>query len=226
MAEEGQHRFGRPLDPSILEEPAEEGRPLPLRGLALLVIPLAGLSLASALQWSFEGSRPLGDATLRWALLGSAVGLLLGALAGLRFATAATGRLLWALFGAASPALLLLLVVGGTHAVRPARDWLARRGEARCRTTRKVCTVGEFRGACTELGSGAAARARGLERLGAPRHERCDATGCTDRWLYTGPWTPDNWVAPGAILCSVVTGPDGAGQRSALNAGTEPADGD
>lgn len=220
------HLFGRPLDPALLEETAPPlPKPFPARAVALVVVPLAALAAATGAQWLLEGPLPGGDASLRWLLWGAGLGLGLGGAAGLGLAASTGGRLFWAAWGLCAPLALAGLVVGGAAALRPLRDWVARRGEEECRLTRKVCTTREFRAACAQVAAAApGARERGRSLLGAPDAELCDQGGCTFRWLYTGPWTPDDWVAPGSLLCSVVADGAGHGLRHALNPGTEPKD--
>jgi hypothetical protein len=40
--------------------------------------------------------------------------------------------------------------------------------------------------------------------------------------MYSGPWQPDDYVAPGSMLCSVVFDAEGRGLRHAVNPGPEP----
>ena len=220
------HLFGKPLDPAFLEETAPQAaRPFPARAVALALVPLASLAAATAAQWLLEGPAPTGDSSLRWLFWGAGLGLAVGAATGLGLAATTGGRLFWAAWGLCAPLALAGLVLGGVAAVRPLRDLAARRGEARCRLTRTVCTSAEFRAACARVGAPTpGARRRGLELLGAPAAELCGEAGCTARWLYTGPWTPDDWVAPGSLLCSVVVDAAGRALRHAINPGTEPTD--
>lgn len=218
--------FGKPLDPALLEETAPtESKPFPARAVALVVVPFGALAAATGAQWMLDGPAPNGDAALRWLLWGAGLGLLLGAGAGLGLAANAGGRLFWAAWGLCAPVALAGLVAGGSVALRPLREWEARRSEAKCRQTRTVCTTLEFRAACEKAAEQTpGARQRGLALLGKPATEICDQAGCTFRWLYTGPWTPDDWVSPGSLLCSVVADQAGRGLRHALNPGTEPTE--
>jgi hypothetical protein len=201
------------VDSGLLPAPDQPARPLPWRTLCALLVPAAALAAGVGLQRYFEGAAPAGDALLRWLLISGAAGLLLGLLAGLQLARRGAGRAGWALYGALSPFAVAALVLGAVAAVRPVRDAFARRGEARCLASgRTLCTVRDFTAACT-----AGAR----DRLGAPLHEVCAGGTCTRRWLYAGPWTPDNYVAPGSVLCSVVSDAAGRPLRHTLLAGTE-----
>lgn len=201
------------MDSRLLPAPEPPARPLPWRTLCALLVPAAALAAGVGLQRFLEGVAPAGDALLRWLLLSGAAGALLGLLAGLLLSRRGAGRAAWALYGGASPFAVAALVLGVAAAARPVREVFARRGEARCRESgRSLCTLREFTDACT-----AGAR----DRLGGPLHEACAAGICTRRWLYAGPWTPDNYVAPGSVLCSVVSDAAGRPLRHTLLAGTE-----
>ncbi len=201
------------MDSGLLPAPDQPARPLPWRTLGALLVPASGLAAGVGLQRFLEGPSPAGDALGRWLLLSIAMGLPLGALAGVLLSKRRAGRAAWTLYGAASPLAVVALVLFSVPAARPVRDAFARRREARCRDSgRALCILKEFGDAC-------AAGAR--ERLGAPLHEVCATDGCTRRWLYSGPWTPDNYVAPGSVICSVVTDPAGRVVRHLLLPGVE-----
>ena len=202
------------MDSGLLPAPAQPSRPFPWRSLCALFLPCAALAAGVGLQRALEGPVPAGDAVLRWLLLSGAAGVSLGLAAGTLISRRRAGRLGWALYGAASPFAAVLLVLGVAAAARPLREAVARRREALCRQSgRALCTLREFGDAC-------AAGAR--DKLGPPLHEACSAEGCTRRWLYPGPWTPDDYVAPGSVLCSVVTSAQGQPLRHTLLAGSEP----
>lgn len=201
------------MDSRLLPASDPSARPLPWRTLCALLVPAAGLAAGVGLQRLVEGPAPAGDALLRWLLLSGAAGLPLGLIAGVVLSKGRAGRAAWAVHGATSPFVVAALVLGVAGAVRPVRHGLARRLQARCRDSgRALCSIGEFGEAC-------AAGAR--EKLGVPLREVCGVDGCTRRWLYTGPWTPDDYVAPGAVICSVVTGPLDRLARHALLPGDE-----
>lgn len=201
------------MDSGLLPAPGQPARPLPWRALCALLVPAAALAAGVGLQHALEGPLAGGDPVLRWLFLSSAAGLLLGGLAGLLLARSRGARAGWAAWGAAAPFACAALALGGAAAARPVRDHFARRGEAHCRAQgRALCTLREFDAAC-------AAFAR--DKLGAPLHETCDGSGCTRRWLYAGPWTPENYVAPGSVICSVVADPSGRPLRHTLLPGLE-----
>jgi hypothetical protein len=103
-------------------------------------------------------------------------------------------------------------VAGAVAAVRPVREGLADQREQACRASgRSVCTVPEFTAACAE-----ASRDPGRSSLREPQQKLCDTQGCTFRWVYPGPFRPENRTAAGALLCSVVADPAGKGVRYAL----------
>lgn len=214
--------FGAPLDPALLAEPVQApARPFPLRALAALALPAAAFAGAALGQKLLEGPGAAGNLLGRWLRLAVLLGLALGALAGLALARGGARRALWIVWGALSPLLVVALVLGAVRAAHPLREALAARGAAKCRLTRKVCSVAEFRSACSEAGAGPRARERAEALLGAPAQSLCAADSCTHRWIYAGPWTPDNWVAPGSLFCSVVVDAQGAARRSIVTAGPE-----
>jgi hypothetical protein len=216
MAEPGPS--GGPVAPHILAEATrrEPPRPLPWRKLAALFVPAAALAAGVGLQLVFEGPRPEGDSLLRWLCWSSGAGLAIGAAAGALAFRRPALRAAWAFFGAASPWALAGLALLAGEAAQP----LARNRVERCRETRAVCSAAGFRTGCA---ASAATRPGALERgsveLGAPAQRHCDATGCTYRWVYDGPWMPDE---AGTLWCSVVTDAAGAGLRSALVAEPPP----
>jgi hypothetical protein len=223
MAEAG--ASGGPVDPHILAEAArrEPPRPLPWRRLAALFVPAAALAAGVGLQLVFEGPRPEGDSLLRWLCWSSGAGLAMGAAAGALACRRAAPRAAWAFFGAASPWALAGLVLLAGEVSQPLRAALAERRVARCRETRPVCTSAEFRTGCAAAAAKMpGALQRGMAAFGAPAQRLCGATGCTYRWVYAGPWTPDELGQAGAIWCSLVTDAAGAGMRSALVAETRP----
>ncbi len=216
------HPFGQPLDPALLEEPAvPASRPLPLRALLLLALPAAAMALSVLWQKLSEGPLQLGDAAGRWLWQSALLGAPLGALVGLLLERGALRRLAWTLWGAIAPLVIVALILGASQATHPLRERLAERAADKCRLTRRVCSLTEFRAACTAAGVGARARERAEEQLGAPAQSLCSGSGCTHRWLYAGPWTPDNWVAPGSVLCSLVVDVQGNAVRAALGPGLE-----
>jgi hypothetical protein len=196
------------MDSSLLPEERSAPRPHPWRSLLLLAIPAAALAAGVGLQRIAEAAPEAGDPLLRWLCWSSAVGLLAGGLAGLARARGAGARLGWTAYGALAPWLVAGAVLGFVQAVRPIRWAVSERAVARCRKSgRALCSLTEFQSAC-------AAGAR--ETLGPPLQQHCGAEGCSLRWRYAGPWTPENYVAPGAVLCSVVTDAAGHPQRHAL----------
>lgn len=212
-----------PVDHLLEELPQEPGRPLPWAVLAALFVPCAALAGGVGLQRMFEGPAPLGDSLWRWLWLSTAAGALAGLVAGLALASLRRTRALWASWGALSPWAVVGLGVLALQLVRPLREEVSSRGVARCRAAgRPACSVAEFRGGCTDAALGPGARERGVRRLGAPAQELCGDGGCTLRWVYEGPWQLNDYVDPGALLCSVVVAPDGHGLRATLLPGTDP----
>jgi hypothetical protein len=189
---------------ALLPPRPKEPRRAPWRALLSFLLPAAALAAGVGLQRFFEGPNPPGDALLRWLLWSSGVGVILGAVAEL-FRRA---RGAWVAYGAVSPWLVALCVVGTVQAVKPVRELVADRREAACRESgRQICTVHEFRQRCA-AGDAAA--------LGQPESRLCSGGSCTSRWLYTGPFRPDNYVAPGSLLCSVVVDTDGKLARTSV----------
>jgi hypothetical protein len=218
------HLFGKPLDPALLEAARPPpARPFPSRAVALLLVPAAALAAGSLISRFIDGQKPEGDAAFRWLVWCAASGVLTGALAGALISKTAGGRLVWTLWGFAAPGVIAGLVVGATVALHPAREWMAARGVAKCRQTRHLCTAREFREACAKAAvNEPGARQRAVNLFDNPGTELCYPAGCTGRWSYIGPWQPDDYVAPGSLLCSVVFDSEGRGLRSAVNPGTEP----
>ena len=105
-------------------------------------------------------------------------------------------------------------MLASVAAVRLLRQAWAARSEARCRELgRATCSLHEFVARCRAAGKGDAAAA---QLLGAPAQELCGPGGCTRRFVYDGPWTPDNASAPGGMLCSLVSDARGTALRAAL----------
>jgi hypothetical protein len=196
--------------------PRALGPALPWRVLAALLAPVAALGGSAGLWRWIDGPVPQGDSVLRWLWLASALGLLLCGVAGLWLAARASGRALWAAWGAAGPWAAAALALFAVRAVRPLRDAVAARQEASCRARgRTACTLNEFLTHCRSAGQpGGDWRA-----LGPPSQELCGPDGCTRRFVYAGPWTPDNWVMPGSLICSVVADARGAPVRATTSPG-------
>ncbi len=214
--------FGTPLDPALLEEPvAAKPRARPVRTLAAIGLPLISFAAAVVLQRLVEGALAQGDAAGRWLALASLIGAVLGAGCGVGFGRKLIERVLWPAWGALAPLLIVAFAIGGARAIHPVRESLSERAATTCRATRKICSVNEFRANCSALEQGPAARALAEANLGVPEQKLCGSDGCTSRWLYAGPWTPDNWSAPGSILCSEVVDAAGRVLRSALGPGPE-----
>ena len=174
----------------LLPPPEPPKRPFPWKPLVALLVPAAAFAGAVGAQRLFD--EPLGDALLRWLIYATVLGVVLGFAAGAAFRR----RALWTAWGAASPALIAFAIVAIASAVRPLREKYADHGVEKCRAEgRKICSLREFTDAC---------RVNAQAQLGAPEHKACDAAGCTFRWTYAGPWRPENYVEPGAVLCSVV----------------------
>jgi hypothetical protein len=193
----------------LLPPPEEPARPGPWRALAAFFVPAAALAAGVGLQRFFEGPLPPGDALLRWMNWSSGAGLAVGALVGLLWRK----PFRWAAYGAVAPWAAAGLVGAAVAAARPVREALADHREKTCREAgRAVCSVPEFVAGCARSGAG----------LGEPQVKLCTDKGCTFRWIYPGPFRPDAYVAPGALLCSVVADAAGKGVRYALMPGDEP----
>jgi hypothetical protein len=174
-----------------------------------LFVPAAALAAGTGLARAFEA--PAGhDASLHWLAWSSAAGLLIGVAAGFAFKR----RALWAAYGLLAPWMAAGLVLGGLAAVRPAREWIADRREASCRAEgRPVCTMGEFVARCAQAQSG---RTRAATLLGEPGSSMCAGQRCTLKWLYPGPFRPEQDA--GGIACFVLTDEQGRGVRHWLMA--------
>jgi hypothetical protein len=183
---------------------------MPWRVLAMFFVPAGALAAGVGLQRLVEGAQPDGDALFRWLLFSCGAGLVLGLVVGLL-----RGRWWsWALYGAAVPWLAVGLSAAIVAAVRPFREAWADRREKSCHAEgRTICSVNAFREACQR---------NDRASLGQPINHRCDASGCTSRWTYAGPFRPENYIAPGVILCSVVTSPDGKPLRASVIPGPDP----
>ncbi len=68
----------------------------------------------------------------------------------------------------------------------------------------------------------AACARRDRRLLGEPQQALCKDGACTLRWLYRGPFRPEQRAPRGAFLCSVVTDARGNGIRSSLMAVADP----
>jgi hypothetical protein len=192
------------LNPSVRELlPPERpaGRPFPWCASLIFFLPAAALAAGTGLQRILEGALPPGDALFRWPLWCAGAGVALGGVC----AVARRGAG-WLPYGAISPLFAVALVALGVRAARPVREWLADRREADCRDSgRATCTAQEFRARCAAGDAGS---------LGPPRSKSCGDGTCTSRWLYDGPFRPDDHVAQGSLLCSVVTDRSGKLSRS------------
>lgn len=217
--------LGRPTPPAlIVPDRVELPPPLPprqgLRGgfptrtVAAFAIPAVGFAAATALTYWLDGPQPAGDAISRWLLFASACSFCAGLVVGLLLSRRFAARAAWTAWGAASPWLASLLVLAAVAAARPLRDRFAARGHERCVAEgRAVCSARMFAERCR---SAALPGADGKALLGAPDHESCGPQGCTRRYRYEGPWTPDDYAAGGALICSVVTDANGAPVRYAM----------
>lgn len=192
----------------LLPPPLPPSRPFPWAAISALFVPAAALAAGTGLQRLIEG--PVTD-PVRWLLWSSAAGLLVGALAGLMLGQ----KLVWAAYGLATPWMAAGLVAGSTHLVRPLREKLADQREAACRAEgRAICTLRDFTRRCGEVRADPS-RAKAL--LGEPRTSSCAGQGCTLKWLYPGPFRPEQY-GPGALACFVLTDPQGRGVRHWLMA--------
>jgi hypothetical protein len=190
----------------LLPPPLPPRRQLPWRALTALFIPAAALAAGTGLAHAFEA--PAGfDSSLHWLALSSAMGLLIGLAAG----AALKRKALWAAYGLIAPPAVVAAVIGSISAARPVREWMADRREASCHAAgRAVCTIGEFIARC-EQGQASTARAR--ELLGEPKNAACTGQRCTLKWLYTGPFRPEQMAGPGGVACFVLTDEQGRGVR-------------
>jgi len=118
-------------------------------------------------------------------------------------------KLLWSAYGLSAPWIAAGLVAGVIGAVRPVREWLADQRESACRAEgRSICSAREFDAACAR---------RDLKLLGTPQQSICTGPSCTQRWVYRGPFRPDQLVVKGSYLCSIVDG-----TRSSIMAVADP----
>lgn len=199
----------------LLPPPLPPGRPTPWAALLAFFVPAASLAAGTGLQRVFE-SAGSADPVLRWLWWSSAAGLAVGALSGLL----RKQKLLWSAYGLASPWLCAGLLAGALSGLRPIREKLADRCEARCRAEgRAVCTVREFTARCAQAQAGPA---QSKDLLGDPRSADCSGLGCTRKWLYPGPFRPEESAGPGPLACFVLTDPQGRGIRHWLMTADPP----
>jgi hypothetical protein len=119
-------------------------------------------------------------------LLGAGVGLVRGR------------RIGWAAYGLAAPFIAAGVVWAAAAAARPIREVVADRREDACRAEgRSICSVREFDAACS---------GREVKKLGPPAQSICNGASCTLRWVYRGPFRPDQISFKGGFLCSIVDG--------------------
>jgi hypothetical protein len=198
----------------LLPPPLPKVKPGPWRAIAALFVPAAGLAAGAGLQRLVEWPSP--DPILQWLCWSSAAGALVGALTGL----ALQRKLLWAVYGVATPWIAALLVGGVVHAVRPLRETLADQCEANCRAAgRAVCTTQEFTARCAQAHADPS-KAKAL--LGEPRSQSCNGPTCTQQWLYVGPFHPEQYAGAGALACFVLTDAQNHGVRHWLMAADPP----
>lgn len=197
----------------LLPPPLPPPRPAPWKALLALFVPASALAAGTGLQRLAGGAA---DPVLHWLAWSSAAGLLIGALSGVFRGQ----RLLWGAYGLASPWLCAGLVAGALHGLRPLREALADQREARCRAEgRSVCTMRDFTARCAQA---QANPAHAKDLLGDPRSADCGGPGCTRKWLYLGPFRPEEYTGPGALACFVLTDAEGRGVRHWLMAADPP----
>jgi hypothetical protein len=178
-------------------------KPFPWRTVLAFLVPAAALAAGTGLQRWLDSTAA--DPILHWLAWSSAAGVLIGAAAGFAFRR----RLLWTSYGLAAPWIAAGMVAGAVAAVRPVRERVADRREATCRSEgRVICTISEFDTACAR---------RDLKALGPPQQSICGGARCTQRWLYRGPFRPDQLSFKGGLLCSIVDG-----ERSSIIAVADP----
>ena len=199
----------------LLPPPLPPARPAPWNALLALGVPAASLAAGTGLQRVFERAGAA-DPVLHWLLWSSAAGLGIGALCGVW-----RGRkLLWGAVGLLAPWICAGLVAGALHGLLPLREKLADGREARCRAEgRTVCTMRDFTAQCLQA---QADPAHAKDALGDPRNADCSAQGCTRKWLYLGPFRPEEYAGPGALACFVLTDAQGRGVRHWLMAADPP----
>jgi hypothetical protein len=194
----------------LLPPPLPPAKPFPWRTLMALFVPAAALAAGTGLARVFEA--PGHDSVRHWLALSSAAGLVIGGGAGFALRRKAA----WAGYGLLAPWVAVGLVLGVLAAVRPAREWLADQREASCRAEgRPVCTLGDFVARCALARSD---RARAVSLLGEPRSSSCAGQRCTLKWIYPGPFRPEQLTGPGGLACFVLTDDQGHGVRHWLMA--------
>ena len=180
------------MDESLLPPPIEPAKPFPWRPLLALFVPAAALAGGTGLQRWLDAAAA--DPVLHWLAWSTGVGVIVGAAVGL----ARRRKLIWAAYGLTAPWIAAGVVAGTVVAVRPVRERLADRHEAACRAEgRAICTVSAFDAACAR---------RDLKALGPPQQSICNGPSCTQRWVYRGPFRPDQLPVKGSVLCSIVDG--------------------
>jgi hypothetical protein len=200
----------------LLPPPLPPAKPLPWRAIAALFVPAAALAGGAGLQRLVDW--PVPDPVLQWLCWSSAAGGLVGAVTGL----ALKRKLLFAVYGLAAPWIAALLVGGAVRAIQPLRETLADQREASCRVQgRAVCTMQEFTARCAQAHADPS-NAKAL--LGEPRSQSCNGPACTLRWLYVGPFRPEQSMGPGALACFVLTDAQGRGVRHWLMTAEIPSD--
>ena len=195
----------------LLPPPLPPARPAPWGALLAFLVPAAALAAGTLLQRVLQ-SAGSADPVLHWLFWSSAAGLGIGALAGLWRGQ----KLLWGAVGALSPWVCAGLVAGALHGLLPLREKLADGREERCRAEgRKVCTARDFTSRCAQSRENPA---RAKDWLGEPRSDDCSGQGCTRKWLYPGPFHPEETTGPFGLACFVVTDAQGRGVRHWLMA--------
>lgn len=198
----------------LLPPPLPPARPFPRRPLLALFVPAAALAAGTGLE---RLNAAPGDALLHWLCWSSAAGLCIGALSGLLFGR----KLWWAAYGVAAPWLVPGLAAGSVRLAQPVRDLYADGEEAFCRARgRALCTAADFTARCAQAREDPA---RATSLLGDPRWSSCAAQGCVRRWLYPGPFRPEQSEAP-ALACFVLSDPQGRGLRHWVTATELPTD--
>ena len=199
----------------LLPPPLPPSRPAPWGVLLAFFVPAAALAAGTLLQRLFGGAGAA-DPVLHWLLWSSAAGLAVGAACG----TWRGQKLLWSAVGLLAPWVCAGLVEGALLGLRPLREKLADGREARCRAEgRAVCTVRDFTARCAQA---QADPARASNLLGDPRSADCSGQGCTRKWLYPGPFRPEDNPGEGALACFVLTDAQGRGVRHWLMASDLP----
>ena len=199
----------------LLPPPLPPAKPAPWTALLAFFVPAAALAAGTGLQRAFAGGGTA-DPVFNWLLWSSAAGLGVGALCG-----ALRGqKLLWSAYGLAAPWVCAALVAGTLRAVGPLREKLADGREARCRADgRPVCTVRDFTARCAQA---QATPAQAKDLLGEPGSAECSAQGCTRKWLYGGPFRPEERAGRGTLACVALTDAQGRGVHHWLMAAEPP----